>query len=89
MYQHCELVHCISEEYPLLDQIRAQSPEQVRLETRRMKRKGNLLDIGEENLANLAEQGPQFWLHYPVSPVLRATSRDLARSCAGCEDHGG
>jgi hypothetical protein len=27
-----------------------------------MGEKGNLLDMGEEIFANLAEQGPQFWL---------------------------
>jgi hypothetical protein len=29
-----------------------------------MGEKGNLLDISEEVFANLAEQGPQFWLAY-------------------------
>ena len=29
-----------------------------------MGEKGNLLDIGEEIFASLAEQGPQFWLDY-------------------------
>ena len=29
-----------------------------------MGEKGNLLDMGEEVFANLAEQGPQFWLNY-------------------------
>ena len=29
-----------------------------------MGEKGNLLDTGEEIFANLAEQGPQFWLNY-------------------------
>jgi hypothetical protein len=29
-----------------------------------MGEKGNLLDTGEEIFANLAEQGPQFWLSY-------------------------
>jgi hypothetical protein len=29
-----------------------------------MGEKGNLLDIGEEIFANLAEQGPQFWFDY-------------------------
>jgi hypothetical protein len=29
-----------------------------------MGEKGNLLDMGEEIFANLAEQGPQFWLNY-------------------------
>ena len=67
MYQRRELVHCISEEYPLQDQIRAQSREQVRLESGGMNVKGDLLDIGEEIFANLAEQGPQFWLNYPAS----------------------
>jgi hypothetical protein len=29
-----------------------------------MGEKGNLLDISEEVFANLAEQGPQFWIAY-------------------------
>jgi hypothetical protein len=29
-----------------------------------MGEKGNLVDVGEEVFANLAEQGPQFWLAY-------------------------
>ena len=29
-----------------------------------MGEKGNLLDMGGEIFANLAEQGPQFWLDY-------------------------
>jgi hypothetical protein len=29
-----------------------------------MGEKGNLLDTGEEVFANLAEQGPQFWVAY-------------------------
>ena len=33
-------------------------------ESREMGEKGNLLDMGEEIFANLAEQGPQFWLDY-------------------------
>jgi len=29
-----------------------------------MGEKGNLVDVSEEVFANLAEQGPQFWLAY-------------------------
>jgi len=29
-----------------------------------MGEKGNLLDASEEIFANLADQGPQFWLNY-------------------------
>ena len=29
-----------------------------------MGEKGNLVDVGEEVFANLAEQGPQFWIAY-------------------------
>ena len=59
-----------------------------------MNEKCNLLDIGEEIFANLAEQGPQFWLNYPGLdyPGLVGSAgyvADLVRSCAGCEDHGG
>ena len=47
-----------------------------------MNEKGNLLDIGEEIFANLAEQGPQFWLNYPRSRRfcgLRRESGPLVR----------
>jgi hypothetical protein len=37
---------------------------QVRRERDEMGEKGNLLDMSEEVFANLAEQGPQFWLSY-------------------------
>ena len=37
-----------------------------------MGEKGNLLDTGEEIFANLAEQGPQFWLHYEQYKLSRA-----------------
>jgi hypothetical protein len=37
-----------------------------------MGEKGNLLDMGEEIFANLAEQGPQFWLDYEQYKLSRA-----------------
>lgn len=37
-----------------------------------MGEKGNLVDIGEEIFANLAEQGPQFWLDYEQYKLSRA-----------------
>jgi hypothetical protein len=37
-----------------------------------MGEKGNLLDMGEEIFANLAEQGPQFWLSYEQYKLSRA-----------------
>jgi hypothetical protein len=37
-----------------------------------MGEKGNLLDMGEEIFANLAEQGPQFWLSYAEYRKSRA-----------------
>ena len=39
-----------------------------------MGEKGNLLDMGEEIFANLAEQGPQFWLDYEQYKLSRAQS---------------
>ena len=39
-----------------------------------MGEKGNLLDMGEEIFANLAEQGPQFWLDYKQYKLSRAQS---------------
>ena len=39
-----------------------------------MGEKGNLLDTGEEIFANLAEQGPQFWLNYEQYKQSRAKS---------------
>lgn len=37
-----------------------------------MGEKGNLLDTTEEVFANLAEQGPQFWLSYEQYKQSRA-----------------
>ena len=37
-----------------------------------MGEKGNLLDMGEEIFANLADQGPQFWLDYEQYKLSRA-----------------
>ena len=37
-----------------------------------MGEKGNLLDMGDEIFANLAEQGPQFWLNYEQYKLSRA-----------------
>jgi hypothetical protein len=39
-----------------------------------MGEKGNLLDMGEEIFANLAEQGPQFWLDFEQYKLARARS---------------
>jgi hypothetical protein len=39
-----------------------------------MGEKGNLLDMGEEIFATLAEQGPQFWLDYEQYKLARAQS---------------
>jgi hypothetical protein len=36
-----------------------------------MGEKGNLLDTGEEIFANLAEQGPQFWIAYEQYRLAR------------------
>jgi hypothetical protein len=47
-----------------------------------MGEKGNLLDMGEEIFANLAEQGPRFWFDYEQYKQSRAQSA-LARAGAG------
>jgi hypothetical protein len=39
-----------------------------------MGEKGNLLDMGEEIFANLAEQGPQFWFDYEQYKQSRVQS---------------
>lgn len=44
-----------------------------------MGEKGNLLDTGEEIFANLAEQGPQFWLSYKQYMESRGRSAEAAR----------
>ena len=72
VYQRRELALRISKKYPLQGQIRAHSPGRVRLESEKMGEKGNLVDIGEEIFANLAEQGPQFWLDYEQYKLSRA-----------------
>jgi hypothetical protein len=46
----------------------------MRLESGEMGEKGNLLDVGEEIFANLAEQGPQFWFDYEQYKLSRAQS---------------
>jgi hypothetical protein len=43
-----------------------------------MGEKGNLLDMGEEIFANLAEQGPQFWFDYEQYKLARAQSARAA-----------
>jgi hypothetical protein len=51
--------------------------------------KGNLLDMGEEIFANLAEQGPQFWFNYEQYKLARATStqaRAVVEQRAGAQD---
>ena len=58
-----------------------------------MGEKGNLLDMGEEIFANLAEQGPQFWLNYEQYKLSRAqgvqagvvVERDVAAQGAPAE----
>jgi hypothetical protein len=42
-----------------------------------MGEKGNLLDLGEEIFANLAEQGPQFWFNYEQYKLTRAKSTQV------------
>jgi hypothetical protein len=44
-----------------------------------MGEKGNLLDTGEEIFANLAEQGPQFWLGYKQYMESRGRGAEAAR----------
>jgi hypothetical protein len=44
-----------------------------------MGEKGNLLDMGEEIFANLAEQGPQFWLGYRQYMESRGRGAEAAR----------
>jgi hypothetical protein len=54
-----------------------------------MGEKGNLLDLGEEIFANLAEQGPQFWLDYEQYKLARAQStqaRGAVEQQAGAQD---
>jgi hypothetical protein len=43
-----------------------------------MGEKGNLLDTGEDIFANLAEQGPQFWLNYKQYMESRGKSDQAA-----------
>ena len=58
-----------------------------------MGEKGNLLDMGEEIFANLAEQGPQFWLNYEQYKLSHAQAvqagvvveRDVAAQGAPAE----
>lgn len=50
-----------------------------------MGEKGNLLEAGEEVFANLAEQGPQFWLGYEQYRLARdqgAEKRVVAQGAA-------
>jgi hypothetical protein len=54
-----------------------------------MGEKGNLLDMGDEIFANLAEQGPQFWLDYEQYRLARAKSAQaqvVVERQAGTED---
>jgi len=44
-----------------------------------MGEKGNLLDMGEDIFANLAEQGPQFWLNYKQYMESRGKGAEVAR----------
>jgi len=47
-----------------------------------MGEKGNLLDTGEGIFANLAEQGPQFWLGYKQYMESRNRGPEAARVIA-------
>ena len=47
-----------------------------------MGEKGNLLDMGEEIFANLAEQGPQFWFSYKQYVESRGKSDQAAQVIA-------
>jgi hypothetical protein len=47
-----------------------------------MGEKGNLLDMGEEIFANLAEQGPQFWLSYKQYMESRGRGAEAGRVIA-------
>ena len=47
-----------------------------------MGEKGNLLDMGEEIFANLAEQGPQFWLNYKQYMESRGRAAEAGRVIA-------
>jgi hypothetical protein len=47
-----------------------------------MGEKGNLLDMGEEIFANLAEQGPQFWLGYRQYMESQGRGAEAARVIA-------
>jgi hypothetical protein len=49
-----------------------------------MGEKGNLFDISEEVFANLAEQGPQFWIAYEQYKLARDKG-DEARVTATAE----
>jgi len=71
VYQRCEHVLRAGEEYPFQGSDPGVIPG-VGLEGGKMGEKGNLLDMGEEIFANLAEQGPQFWLNYEQYRQSRA-----------------
>src|SRR6266704_318133 len=73
VYQRCEHVLRAGEEYPFQGSDPGVIPG-VGLEGGKMGEKGNLLDTGEEIFANLAEQGPQFWLNYEQYKQSRAGS---------------
>jgi hypothetical protein len=70
-YQGCEQVLRASEEYPFQGS-GSSVVHRAGLEGGKMGEKGNLLDMGEEIFANLAEQGPQFWLNYEQYRQSRA-----------------
>jgi hypothetical protein len=54
---------------------------------REMGEKGNLLDMGQEVLANLAEQGPDFWIAFEQYRQARAKATQA--SPAGAEPAAG
>jgi hypothetical protein len=50
-----------------------------------MGEKGNLLDVGEEIFANLAEQGPQFWIDYEQYKLARGKSAEVRIVAEGAD----
>lgn len=53
-----------------------------------MGEKGNLLDKGEEIFANLAQQGPEFWIAYEQYKLDRAIAERAQAGGPGAEQAG-
>jgi hypothetical protein len=55
-----------------------------------MGEKGNLFDTGEDVFANLAEQGPQFWLAYEQykDERTKSSAEEAADNEAGAQEPG-